>query len=70
MIMKLSVHGSYKRFAHIIPVDAQVIEHPYTDEPFSHFYTISKNDKELDVWFGTGGYYPDAAEQKIQEFFN
>lgn len=54
--MELSVHGSYERVAHIIPVDAQVIEHPYTGEPFSHFYTIRTNGKELDIWFGAGGY--------------
>lgn len=68
---RIAIHGDDKRyFEEVIPSDAEVNLHPYNGEPFSHYWIVSKNGKNLQVSFGCGGYYPDIAKQKIEEFFN
>jgi hypothetical protein len=68
--MELCIHGRYTANQGIIPADVTVSEHPYTGEPFSHWYILTKDSKVMaPVYFGTGGYYPNIAKQKIEDFF-
>jgi len=67
----IAIHGSDDRyFEEVIPSDAEVNLHPYNGEPFSHYWIVSKNEKSLKVSFGCGGYYPEIAKQRIEEFFS
>lgn len=67
----ISIHGSHERyFEEVIPSDAEVNLHHYNGEPFSHYWIVSKNGRSLQVYFGCGGFYPDVAKGKIEEFFS
>jgi hypothetical protein len=66
----LPVKGSFDRYRSIIPKGIKIIKHHYDGSLFSEYYILSLCGKELSVHFGADGYDPDAAEQRILEFFD
>ena len=47
--------------------DLLVIHHPYNGTPFSEYYNLSNGNRDVNIGFGVGGFYIDAAYELICE---